>query len=290
MATYNTIRSFYCDSPIILAFDVQDDKFNITLSLFDTELLNETLSINIDTNKNTGTHTEVIENNFLNSLENHEDGTFQGEFVIIETEESNSGYISSGQLINKRPEVSSNNNSIITFNESLSNLTNGSIIFFLTEEPKTDNVVHSNIGVFEERDAIAYEITPFILSELGNENADNNNSILLDLDDDSMTFLLLGNEVKKTYQKSPTTIYKKNVQDQVFYEYQSNTKELLKAPYRCRFVISNGGRMITFSKYNKSTHKWDCIRNFILNIQEVKEKQRIQITTNNIISNITANF
>jgi hypothetical protein len=96
MATYNTIRSFYCDSPIILAFDVQDDKFNITLSLFDTELLNETLSINIDTNKNTGTHTEVIENNFLNSLENHEDGTFQGEFVIIETEESNSGYISSG--------------------------------------------------------------------------------------------------------------------------------------------------------------------------------------------------
>jgi hypothetical protein len=55
-------------------------------------------------------------------------------------------------------------------------------------------------------------------------------------------------------------------------------------------VISNNGRMVSFSIYNKETKKWDIIRNFIFNIPKIIGERYIAIETSATLSNISANF
>lgn len=283
MAIYTSVRNVDCSKPVILSFDVPNDKITFELSLIDANTKSKSITINIKTNQNTGTFTEIVENSINNST-SHEHNTFQGEQVIIEQEESLSGIISNGILIdNKRPAVESNDKGFITFENNLSNLTNGSLIFFLTDNPTSDNVIHSNLGTFEQKDKDAYQITPFILSE------SNSNPIVFDITDDSLSFILLGNEVTKSYSKSPTTIYTTTNDSQVSNQYQG-TKEILKSPYRCRFVISNNGRMLSFSKYNKESNKWENVKSFIFNIEKITTPQKLQINTTSNLTNISANF
>lgn len=283
MAIYTSVRNVDCSKPVILSFDVPNDKITFELSLIDANTKSKSITINIKTNQNTGTFTEIVENSINNST-SHEHNTFQGEQVIIEQEESLSGIISNGTLIdNKRPAVESNDKGFITFENNLSNLTNGSLIFFLTDNPTSDNVIHSNLGTFEQKDKDAYQITPFILSE------SNSNPIVFDITDDSLSFILLGNEVTKSYSKSPTTIYTTTNDSQVLNQYQG-TKEILKSPYRCRFVISNNGRMLSFSKYNKESNKWENVKSFIFNIEKITTPQKLQINTTSNLTNISANF
>ena len=212
MAKYNSIRDFYCNNPIILSFNVNEDKIDLKISLIDSVSNIKNSSLTIKTNQNSGSHTEIIENN-INHSTTHENNTFQGEKVIIEIEESNSGFFENGIFNNKKPTVLSNENNIITLDSSLENLTNGSIIFFLTEEPSSDNIIHSNLGTFEQKDAESYSISPFVLSD------ENEIISLLEINDDSLTFLLLGNEVTKDYSISSTTIYTKEHDSQLFEEF-----------------------------------------------------------------------
>ena len=170
-------------------------------------------------------------------------------------------------------------------------------IFFLTKEPKSDKVIKSELGSFEQKEENSHTITPFVLS------FEEENPILIELEKDSMSFLLLGHEVTRDFKKSPTTIYskytpisideddyKKSTYKEVF-DYQS-TQDILIAPYRARFVISNGGRIISLSIYDKKSRVWKIVKTFIWDIEKITKEHRIvfSIDTPSKISNITSNF
>lgn len=286
MATYKSVRTINCSNPAIFSFDVSSDQIDLSISLLNPQNNKKSIELNINTNKKSGSLTEIVENVFPNSqnFNNHEDNTFAGEKVIIEYDESSSS---------PKPEIlSKTEDGTIWVDSSLNELQNGSLIFFLTENPKTDNVIHSQLGTFEQKDPQAYTITPYVLT--CNESSSTTDTIgLLGIDDDSLTFILLGNEVTKNYANSPTTIYSKSIGSSsgktTTKEYQSS-KDLIKSPYRGRIVISNDGRMVSFSIYNTSTKKWDTIKNFIFNIPKLTGERYIIVETNATLSNITANF
>lgn len=287
MATYKSVRTINCSNPAIFSFDVSSDQIDLSISLLNPQNNKKSIELNINTNKKSGSLTEIVENVFPNSqnFNNHEDNTFAGEKVIIEYDESSSS---------PKPDIlSKSEDGTIWVDSSLNELQNGSLIFFLTENPKTDNVIHSQLGTFEQKDPQAYTITPYVLT--CNESNSTTDTIgLLGIDDDSLTFILLGNEVTKNYANSPTTIYSKSIgsssgKTTTTKEYQSS-KDLIKSPYRGRIVISNDGRMVSFSIYNTSTKKWDTIKNFIFNIPKLTGERYIIVETNATLSNITANF
>lgn len=286
MATYKSVRTINCSNPAIFSFDVSSDQIDLSISLLNPQNNKKSIELNINTNKKSGSLTEIVENVFPSSqnFNNHEDNTFAGEKVIIEYDESSSS---------PKPDIlSKSEDGTIWVDSSLDDLQNGSLIFFLTENPKTDNVIHSQLGTFEQKDPQAYTITPYVLT--CNESNSTTDTIgLLGIDDDSLTFILLGNEVTKNYANSPTTIYSKSIGSSsgkiTTKEYQSS-KDLIKSPYRGRIVISNDGRMVSFSIYNTSTKKWDTIKNFIFNIPKLTGERHIIVETNATLSNITANF
>lgn len=286
MATYKSVRTINCSNPAIFSFDVSSDQIDLSISLLNPQNNKKSIELNINTNKKSGSLTEIVENVFPSSqnFNNHEDNTFAGEKVIIEYDESSSS---------PKPDIlSKSEDGTIWVDSSLDDLQNGSLIFFLTENPKTDNVIHSQLGTFEQKDPQAYTITPYVLT--CNESNSTTDTIgLLGIDDDSLTFILLGNEVTKNYANSPTTIYSKSIGSSsgkiTTKEYQSS-KDLIKSPYRGRIVISNDGRMVSFSIYNTSTKKWDTIKKFIFNIPKLTGERHIIVETNATLSNITANF
>lgn len=287
MNHYYSQRKADCSNPIALAFDV-NSKSNISLGIsLRSSKGNIPYELIIKTNIASGSVSEIIENS-LNHSPAHENNTFCGEKVLIETDESESGIISTdinGNITYHKPTLSSRTDGYYIFNESLSQAENGSLIFFLTDSPKTDNVVHSNLGTFEQKDEEAHSITPFVLE------FENNNPILLDIDKDSISFLLLGNEVTRDFSKCLTTTYDKKVEDVTVTEFQT-VSDILKPPYRARFVISNGGRMVSFSVYNKENKVWDCVKSLVFNVEKIEGKCDVIFSTDspNDIINITANF
>lgn len=265
--------------PAVLAFDVAESNLSMSIGI------ENKMSLRIQTNNNTESITEIIENT-LNKNPDHEDETLGGEKIIIERNESKSGVIDkNNKLVAERPQlINKDSNKYLIFDDSLNELSNGSIAFFLTETPKSDNYIISELGTYEEKYKEAVTITPFILE------FEQNNPILLDVDEHSLSFLLLGNECSKDFSKSPTTIYTKIANGKSSKEYQDTN--LIKAPYRGRFVISNNGRIITFSIYNKETQNWDNVRELIFDIEKIDEKHHIifSVSNSDAISNITANF
>lgn len=286
MATYKSTRTVNCSNPVILSFDVPQNNINLTISLISTVDNSKDISLNINTNVSNGSLAETVENVLSSQYETHENNTFAGIPVIIETEESKSGIIENGNVINKRPTITKRDeNNFIYLDTTLDKLSNGSLIFFLTDNPQSDNVIHSQLGTFEQKDEDAYEITPFILCS---EN--DNTPLLLDISDDSLTFLLLANRVERNYKKSPTTIYTKTSKNNISSKEYQSTNDILKAPYRARFIISNNGRMLSFSVYNKITNTWNTVKNFIFNIPKIEDDRYIMLETSNTFTNVTANF
>lgn len=286
MNHYYSQRKADCSNPIALAFDV-NSKSNITLGIAlrspEGDIPYELI---IKSNIAAGSVSEIIENS-LNHSSNHEDNTFCGEKVIIETDESKSGipFDINGNVTYYRPSLESRTDGYYNFNDSLSEAENGSLIFFLTDSPKTDNVIYSNLGTFEQKNEEAHSITPFVLE------FENDNPILLDIDKDSISFLLLGHEVKRDFSKCLTTTYEKKVDGVTTTEYQT-VSDILKPPYRARFVISNGGRMVSFSVYNKEKKVWDCVKSLVFDIEKLEGKWNVVFSTDSPdnIRNITANF
>lgn len=278
MFNYTSQRTVDCSNPLTFSFDIMTPKIKLGVSLKNS--VNETpISMLIDNNVSTGEISEIIENT-LNTESNHENDTFCGEKVIINANESDSS---------DRPILDSYNDNLYTFNGSLNDLSNGSMIFFLTDSPKTDNYITSSLGTFELKNPEAHEIIP-IIAEIEDDT-----SLMLNLDKNSISFLLLGNEIKRDFSKCPTTIYEKITNHDGIVsettEYQ-NTKEIINVPYRIRFVISNDGRMISFSQYDKESKTWKCIRNHIFDIPKLKGEYKIVFSTDKpqMISNITSNF
>ena len=288
MAIYTSQRAADCSIPIIFAFDVPsgNDMSEITFGL-KKPTDGDTIKLNIKPNVSSGTHEETIENFFTDQSETHEHNTFEGNKVLIEIDEQKSGYYVDNELQNTLPLVTphlSTSDKYYSLDTDLTNLTNGSLIFFLTSEPSSKDVIYSELGAYEQKDKDAYEITPFILTD------NNNNPIFFDLVEDSITFILLGNHVKKTYLKSPTTIYTKTTNSQGNQIEYHDTREIIKSPYRGRFVISNNGRMMTFSIFNKETKTWDNVRTFLFDIEKIEGKRQIELNTNISMENLTVNF
>lgn len=286
MNHYYSQRKADCSNPIALAFDV-NSKSNITLGIaLRNPEGNIPYELVIKSNIAAGSVSEIIENS-LNHSSNHEDNTFCGEKVIIEADESKSGipFDINGNVTYYRPSLESRTDGYYNFNDSLSEAENGSLIFFLTDSPKTDNVIYSNLGTFEQKNEEAHSITPFVLE------FENDNPILLDIDKDSISFLLLGHEVKRDFSKCLTTTYEKTVDGVTTTEYQT-VSDILKPPYRARFVISNGGRMVSFSVYNKEKKVWDCVKSLVFDIEKLEGKWNVVFSTDSPdnIRNITANF
>ena len=286
MNHYYSQRKADCSNPIALAFDV-NSKSNIELGIaLRSPEGNIPYELVIKSNIAEGSVSEIIENS-LNHSSNHEDNTFCGEKVIIEADESKSGIpsIINGNVTYHRPSLKSRTDGYYNFNDSLSEAENGSLIFFLTDSPKTDNVIYSNLGTFEQKNEEAHSITPFVLE------FENDNPILLDIDKDSISFLLLGHEVERDFSKCLTTTYEKIVDGVTTTEYQT-VSDILKPPYRARFVISNGGRMVSFSVYNKEKKVWDCVKSLVFDIEKLEGKWNVVFSTDSpdYIRNITANF
>lgn len=281
MKSYKSVRVVDVEQPIVLSFDV---------AITDTSLsfgIENYISLTVDLNENTGDITEIIENSLISDENStHENDTLGGEKVIIEQDESMSGVVDGdGNIIADRPAlIGKSSDNYIEFDSDISNLSNGSVIFFLTENPLTDNVIYSELGVYEERYKGAVTITPFVLE------FEENNPILLDVDEHSLSFLLLGHECTKDFSKSPTTKYTKTVKDSSSFEYQDTNQ--ISESYRARFVISNNGRIIAFSVYNKDSKQWDVIKELIFDTEKIDGKHHVvfSVSEPNAISNITANF
>ena len=137
-----------------------------------------------------------------------------------------------------------NDNETLTLND----FQNGGEIFFLTENPKTDNIIISELGTFEKVNQEAYDIVPLVF------DIDDENPLLVELDANSLSFLLLGYEVTKDFSKDPTTTFTTTSFTYSKTEYQT-TDELLKHQYRFRCVISNNGRIISLSTYDSANLK-----------------------------------
>lgn len=280
MSYYKSVRLVDVEQPVVLSFDVSKKDMSFVLGLEDS------IQLSIDTNNNTDSITETIENSLISDPDTtHEDNTFGGEKVIIEQDESQSGVLDSNNTIIKdRPDLIEKSDNFIVFSDSLNSISNGSVIFFLTETPSSDNVIYSELGTYEQKYGDSITITPFVLDSCDND------PLLIDVDDQSLTFLLLGHECTKDFSISPTTVFTKKVNDNKSFEYQQ-TNEITDS-YRARFVISNNGRIITFSVYNNDNKNWDVIKELVFDTEKINGKHHVVFSVNDTqaISNITANF
>lgn len=280
MSYYKSVRLVDVEQPVVLSFDVSKKDMSFVLGLEDS------IQLSIDTNNNTDSITETIENSLISDPDTtHEDNTFGGEKVIIEQDESQSGVLDSNNTIIKdRPDLIEKSDNFIVFSDSLNSISNGSVIFFLTETPSSDNVIYSELGTYEQKYGDSITITPFVLDSCDND------PLLIDADDQSLTFLLLGHECTKDFSLSPTTVFTKKVNDIKSFEYQQ-TNEITDS-YRARFVISNNGRIITFSVYNNDNKNWDVIKELVFDTEKINGKHHVVFSVNDTqaISNITANF
>lgn len=289
MDHYISVREVDIEQPAVLSFDVSNSKLKME---FGVKFSN---TLEVDTNNNTENVTEIIENS-LNHNTSHEDNTFCGEKVLIECNESASGLIDENNELINRPNLIGIQNNFITFSNYLSNLTNGSVIFFLTQSPSTDNIIHSELGIYEEKYKDSINITPFILGIDEEEDTTNDDyALLLDVDDTSLSFLLLGHECSKNFSISPTTIYKKKAkQNSVKYVYSTEYQETpqITDNYRGRFVMSNNGRIVTFSIYNTETKIWDIVRELVFDSEKIHGKHHIifSVSDSSAITDITSNF
>lgn len=280
MSYYKSVRLVDVEQPVVLSFDVSKKDMSFVLGLEDS------IQLSIDTNNNTDSITETIENSLISDPDTtHEDNTFGGEKVIIEQDESQSGVLdSNNNIIKDRPDLIEKSDNFIVFSDSLNSISNGSVIFFLTETPSSDNVIYSELGTYEQKYGDSITITPFVLDSCDND------PLLIDVDDESLTFLLLGHECSKDFSLSPTTVFTKKVNDIKSFEYQQ-TNEITDS-YRARFVISNNGRIITFSVYNNNNKNWDVIKELVFDTEKINGKHHVVFSVNDTqaISNITANF
>lgn len=280
MSYYKSVRLVDVEQPVVLSFDVSKKDMSFVLGLEDS------IQLSIDTNNNTDSITETIENSLISDPDTtHEDNTFGGEKVIIEQDESQSGVLdSNNNIIKDRPDLIEKSDNFIVFSDSLNSISNGSVIFFLTETPSSDNVIYSELGTYEQKYGDSITITPFVLDSCDND------PLLIDVDDESLTFLLLGHECSKDFSLSPTTVFTKKVNDNKSFEYQQ-TNEITNS-YRARFVISNNGRIITFSVYNNDNKNWDVIKELVFDTEKINGKHHVVFSVNDTqaISNITANF
>lgn len=262
---FRSVRKVDCSSPLTFSFDVESYNNNFNVTLEDLSSSKRPFSLTIDTNKQSGTKTEIIENIFNNKQDNHIDNSFGGEKVMVYYDESISGIKSiseDGKTIYSGPSFIEIENGYRTYSGSLETLESGAQLYFLTTSPKSDNVIINELGTFEKRDAEAYKITPFIIE------VEKNVPLLLEADDNSVYFLVLGHEVTKDYSLSNTTEYTVMTNDDYKNEFQT-TQDILKVPYRARFVISNDGRSLSFSRYNEDKKIWECVKNFLFNIPKV---------------------
>lgn len=305
MQYFKSSRNADTTKPIVLSFDINKSSLSLVFGLAVSNTnsnFNTSMALQVDIHKNSGSFVEIIENT-INKSSTHENNTFLGKKVIIEHEESKSGVLNSkNEIISPRPKLEKYDSEThyVSFENTLNELSNGSVMFMLTDEPKTNNVIYSELGTYELADENAFTITPFVLA------ADNENPLLLDVDNDSLTFLLLGNEVKQDFSKQPTNIFTKTFSSQSYKEYDSklndytsklndDTQNNDNQSYRCRFVMSNNCRNISFSVYENSTKSWKVIKNSIYNIEPISDENKMQkiifgVTDPSYVSNITANF
>lgn len=293
MSKFVSTRTVNPENPIVLSFDSNSNNLSLEIGLKEQFTDNPHFLLEIKNDVNSGTFVEIVENS-INKNKSHENNTFAGEKVIIEQDESSSGVIFNDKIFIKRPELLDSNDGYITFDGDLENLSNGSIIFFLNNKPTSEEIIYSELGIYEKRDEDAHDITPFVLS------FEDENPLLLDVDKDSLSFLLLGNEVKRDYSKTPTTIYKKKTITDTSYEYQSTKNSFSKSPYkldssdsyRIRIVISNYGRIISYSVFNKISKNWDTFKSLIFNVSKAQGSNYNVLFSvdDSEISNITANF
>jgi hypothetical protein len=285
MKTYTSVRPVDTNNPIVFAFDVSSNVAAFELSLLGkNEYIPFTLSI--DTNINTDSITEIIDNNISQST-THEDSTFCGEKVIIETNETESGIPvdNEGVITYITPQLLDKEDGYYIFSNTLDELVTGNLMFFLTDNPTTSNTVNNELGSFELKNPDAHEITAYIIS------FEDDNPILESNNNGVISFILLGHEATRYFEKCPTTIYKKDINNVETFEYQTS-ENIIKAPYRGRFVISNNGRIISFSIYNTKTKNWDIVKSLIFDIAKLKGEYKLVFSVNDpsLISNITANF
>lgn len=291
MKSYKSARIVNPSDTLTFAFDVSSDKMLMQIGLCDSKGF-QPATLTINTNVNDGLISEIIENN-INDNPNHQNNTFCGEHVIIEANEQDSGIkvgdsLESLNLI----QIDEDNNYVfenVSQNASLENAENGSLIFFLTDSPKTEEYISSDLGFYEQREKDAHEITPLILCH------EYNYPIMENYDDDFISFIELGHQVTRDYSASPTTIYTTviNSSDGISFtkEYQS-IEDILTSSYRARFVISNNGRMISFSVFNKEKLVWENVKSIICNIPKLNGEYHLVFSVDKPtnIRNITANF
>lgn len=286
MTHFKSARTVNPKNPLVFSFDVSDSNVEFLVGIHGH------FTLEIKPNNSEGSISEIVSSNISNTKTDNE--TFLGTKIIIEEDESSSGIILDDTIIHDKPnEIYKEDNSLIiedkNFTEvgkslSLNDLYNGAEIFFLTDEPKTTDVIISDLGLYERVNQEAYTITPFIL-----ETNDEIN-LLVDVDNNSISFLKLGDEVEKDFSKDVTTIYTEKTFTYTAKHYQVSDK--LTAPYRIRFVISNDGRILTISIYDKDKKSWKTLNTFIFNIEKINGEQTLlfSVSKTSAISNITANF
>lgn len=286
MTHFKSARTVNPKNPLAFSFDVSDSNVEFLVGIHGH------FTLEIKPNNSEGSISEIVSSNISNTKTDNE--TFLGTKIIIEEDESSSGIILDDTIIHEKPnEIHKENNTLIiedkNFTEigkslSLNDLYNGAEIFFLTDEPKTTDVIISDLGLYERVNQEAYTITPFIL-----ETNDEIN-LLVDVDNNSISFLKLGDEVEKDFSKDVTTIYTEKTFTYTSKHYQVSDK--LLAPYRMRFVISNDGRILTISIYDKDKKSWKTLNTFIFNIEKINGEQTLlfSVSKTSAISNITANF
>lgn len=287
MTHFKSTRTVNPKNPLVFSFDVSDSNVEFLVGI------HEHFTLEIKPNNSEGSISEIVSSNISNTKSSNND-TFLGTKIIIEENESASGLILNDTIIHEKPnEIYKEDNSLIIEDKnftkigkslSLNDLYNGAEIFFLTDEPKTTDVIISHLGLYERVNQEAYTITPFIL-----ETNDEIN-LLVDVDNNSISFLKLGDEVEKDFSKDATTIYTEKTLTYTSKHYQVSDK--LIAPYRIRFVISNDGRILTISIYDKDKKSWKTLNTFIFNIEKINGEQTLlfSVSKTSAISNITANF
>lgn len=203
MTHFKSTRTVNPKNPLVFSFDVSDSNVEFLVGIHGH------FTLEIKPNNSEGSISEIVSSNISSTKSDNE--TFLGTKIIIEEDESSSGLILDDTIIHEKPnEIYKEDNSLIiedkNFTEvgkslSLNDLYNGAEIFFLTDEPKTTDVIISDLGLYERVNQEAYSITPFIL-----ETNDEIN-LLVDVDNNSISFLKLGDEVEKDFSKDVTTIY-----------------------------------------------------------------------------------
>ena len=286
MTHFKSTRTVNLKNPVVFSFDVSNSDVEFLVGI------HEHFTLEIKPNHNKGTISEIVNSNI--SFSKKDNNTFLGTKIIIEEDESSSGMILDDKILKEKPNSIYKEEGFLIIEDknftdagkelTLNDLYNGAEIFFLTHEPTSSTVITSDLGTYEKANQEAYLITPYVLE------ANDQVTILAEVDNNSVSFLHLGNEVEKDFSKDATTIYTEKTFTYTANHYQVTDK--LTAPYKIRFVLSNDGRILTVSIYNNSKKSWETLSTFIFNIEKIKGEQTLlfSVSKTSAISNITANF